>query len=141
MQPGCLWIGAASLYCSYYPEPPGIQQRWNTNDMVTQTPEGHMHFAGRCDNLLVSGGLKIDLGYVHDCLAQTGLLGAFGLLLRPHPVWGQAVHVYHTGCVDQAAIRAALEPVLPAFAIPKVWVQTQQLPVNDNGKLQPGLLG
>lgn len=106
-------------------------QTLHTHDIVEFNAQGQFRVIGRTDNVICSGGIKVQTEVLEQALAP--LLGTtFHISWRPHPQLGQQVVMLTTQPVlNITAIRAALPDV---HWMPRHYVQVPQLPLTGTGK-------
>ena len=93
-----------------------------TSDRGVLLPDGSLQVLGRMDDVIISGGEKIDLAAVQRaCDAAFGPPGAGGIavLAVPDPRWGNRIVGLTTSALDLAEVQARLEPVVGRAAVPK----------------------
>ena len=155
---GRVSIGGPSLFSGYRlrPDLNGVTRphgRWPTADRgVWKTgPDGvdRLQILGRLDDVVISGGLNVDLAEVErrarswPCL-DGGELVVIGL---PHPEWGTEVVAIReqadrgrsaASAADDGsgqALRAYLRSTLPGYAVPRRLVELDRLPRTSSGKV------
>lgn len=120
---GCLSINAP-LLCS---------EQLVTHDIVKMDEDGSFRILGRSDNVVCSGGIKIQIEEV-----ETRLLPLFGKRLmvtsRPHPKFGEALVFLTT--LSPSFVRKQLQdlPSFPLYWQPKDIIHIDQLPLTGTGK-------
>ena len=111
-----------------------------SGDTVRIDEEGYLYFIGRVDEMIKCCGYRVSPTEVEEAVYETGLVrevAAFGVA---HERLGQAVALavlpVDGDRFDEAALLAALRPVLPHYMLPhQVLVADAPLPRNGNGKL------
>ncbi len=129
---GCLVISAPAV-CA---------QTLTTNDIaeVTTSPDGSRKFriVGRADNVICSGGIKIQAEQV-ERLLDGRISVPYVVTWQPDERLGQAVTlVLEGGDVDLA--RQACDELLPRYWRPKHIVSVNQIPRTETGKLKRNFL-
>jgi O-succinylbenzoic acid--CoA ligase len=119
---GCLVIDA-SLVCP---------QVLVTNDIAKLRPDGRFRILGRRDNVVCSGGIKIQIEEV-ERLLTAHLHVPFVATKRPDEQLGEAL-VLLTESVDTAAIQAICRQVLPPYWQPRHYLHIDHIPVTETGK-------
>ena len=102
-----------------------------TNDMVALAPDGRFRILGRKDNVICSGGLKIQAEEV-ERLLRPHLRVPYLISKRPDPKFGEAVVLLTEG--DAGEARRVCEEVLPKYWQPKHYVGVLQIPLTETGK-------
>lgn len=93
-----------------------------TSDRGLLLPDGRLQVLGRIDDVIISGGEKIDLAVLQQaCDAAFGVPAAGGIavLAVPDQRWGNRIVGLTTGSLTLADVRARLEPVVGRAAVPK----------------------
>jgi O-succinylbenzoic acid--CoA ligase len=117
---GCLVIDAPEV-CS---------ERLVTND-IAELSEGRFRILGRKDNVICSGGIKIQIEEVERQL-RPHLSLPFLITKRPDAKFGEVVVLLSEGSVDEA--RAVCERILPKYYQPKVYLHVDKIPLTETGK-------
>ena len=151
-QAGELCIGGPSLARGYRNRPELTAERfipnpfhaapharlYRTGDLVRMSEDGQIHFLGRLDDQVKIRGYRIEPNEVT-------------LALHRHPAVSQCVVVgrgegeekqlvayivpSRTGPVSYAEIREFLGKTLPDYMLPSAFVTLNELPLNENGKI------
>ena len=116
----CLVIDAP-LVCS---------ERLVTND-IAELSEGRFRILGRKDNVICSGGIKIQTEQVERQL-RSHLSQPFLITKRPDEKFGEVVVLLTEGPVDEA--RAVCERILPKYFQPKAYLHVDKIPLTETGK-------
>lgn len=96
---------------------------------------------GRVDDVVISGGLNVDLAEVERAVRGWPELAGADLAVVgvPDPEWGTAVAAVVEGPARDAAelsrLRAYLRDRLPAYAAPRTLVGRESLPRTSSGKI------
>lgn len=125
-----------------------------TNDLVELYADGSFRWLGRSDYVINSGGFKVHIEQVERALEawlleyQHGHYAPrrFFVGALPHPRLGQAVVAVMEGVDDAgtdpgaltAALRTALRPALPRYAIPQQLYFVPHLQETPTGKIDRG---
>jgi amino acid adenylation domain-containing protein len=117
--------------------PPGSRM-YRTGDLGFRHADGGIVYAGRADDQVKIGGLRIDLGEV-----DTALLALPGVIDAAATAWTSPLGgVRLVGHVVEGAvavigpnIRARLARRLPAHMVPSLFCRSERLPRLPNGKL------
>lgn len=122
---GCLVISAPAV-CG---------QELHTHDLaiVEDTDHGQrFRITGRIDNVICSGGVKIQIEEVEDALRQH-LSSPFMITRRPSEKFGEEV-VMLTEDADTDAVLSVCRRVLPRYSQPKACRHVDRLPLTATGK-------
>ncbi len=101
-----------------------------TND-IAELCEGRFRILGRKDNVICSGGIKIQIEEV-ECQLRPHLSLPFLITKRPDAKFGEVVVLLTEGSVDEA--RAVCERILPKYYQPKVYLHVDKIPLTETGK-------
>ena len=124
---GCLVIDAPEV-CS---------ERLITNDIADLSlgpgPSDRFRILGRKDNVICSGGIKIQAEELERQL-RPHLRVSYLISKRPDAKFGEVVVLLTEGSVDEA--RQVCERVLPKFHQPRAYMHVDQIPLTATGKPQ-----
>ncbi|CAN7511922.1 o-succinylbenzoate--CoA ligase [Terrabacter sp. LjRoot27] len=120
-------------------DPDGV--RWfRTDDLGHFDDDGLLVIDGRADDVINTGGLKINPGVVEDAMTRhlDDVLDVVVLGL-PDPEWGEAVCaavtlVDPTGHLTTRAVRERLRGILPDAALPRRVLVLAEIPQRGPGK-------
>ena len=118
---GCLVIDAPAVH----------DGRLVTNDIAELSDKG-FRVLGRKDNVVCSGGIKIQIEEVEKLL-RPHLSESFMITKRPDKKFGEQV-VLLTEAMDMDVIRDVCQRVLPKFWQPRSFVHIDHLLMTDTGK-------
>jgi O-succinylbenzoic acid--CoA ligase len=100
--------------------------------------DGRLQVLGRIDDVVISGGEKVDLAVVQEvCDAAFGAPaeGGVAVLAVPDERWGTRVVGLTTGQLALSEVRARLEPVVGRAAIPKELRRVTAMAYTSLGKI------
>lgn len=104
-----------------------------TNDIAVIDGDGRrFRILGRKDNVICSGGLKIQAEQV-EALLRPHLSNPYLLTKRPDPKFGEAA-VLLTESADVAAVAAVCRCVLPPYWQPRRFITVAHIPQTATGK-------
>ena len=103
-----------------------------TNDVAEINEKGNFRILGRKDNIINSGGVKIQIEQV-ETLLKEHLHTPFLITSAPDAKFGEVVVLLHEAG-DEAEIRDICQEALPAYWIPKRYVQVDTLPLTGTKK-------
>ena len=122
---GCLVIDAPEV-C---PEP------LVTNDIADLSPgpgpSDRFRILGRKDNVICSGGIKIQIEEVERLLRPL-MRVPYLISKRPDPKFGEVAVLLTEGSVDDA--RQVCERVLPKYHLPRHYLHVDHIPLTETGK-------
>ena len=118
---GCLVIDAPEV-CA---------QTLTTNDIVELKSDGRFRIRGRKDNVICSGGIKIQIEEVEQILKKY-MHVPYIISKRKDEKFGEIVVLLTEG--DTAEAQTICEQVLPKYHQPKVYLHVNQIPLTETGK-------
>ena len=118
---GCLVIDAPEV-CA---------QTLTTNDIVELKSDGRFRIRGRKDNVICSGGIKIQIEEVEQTLKKY-MRVPYIISKRKDEKFGEIVVLLTEG--DTAEAQTICEQVLPKYHQPKVYLHVNQIPLTETGK-------
>lgn len=132
---GTIAIESAALFRGYWPDrrcEPGFV----TADRGRIDATGRLHVEGRGDQIIISGGEKIDPSLVETVLRMSGEFDAVAIVGVPDAEWGQVVvAVYHgAGSPDLERVKTLAREHLAPFQRPRHYVAVADWPVAGPGK-------
>lgn len=113
-----------------------------TGDQGTMDAEGYLHFVGRDDDVITSGGYRIGPGEIEDCLLKHPAVALAAAVGVPDPVRTERVKAFivlkegHRG--DDALVREIQDYVktrLAAHEYPREVAFVDSLPMTATGKI------
>ena len=102
-----------------------------TNDIAELRADGTFRIMGRKDNVICSGGIKIQAEEVERQL-RPHLRESYLITKRPDDKFGEVVVLLTEGSVDEA--RQVCERILPKYHQPRVYLHVDQIPLTETGK-------
>ena len=118
---GCLVIDAPEV-CA---------EKLVTNDIAELNVDGTFRILGRKDNVICSGGIKIQAEEVERQL-RPYLCESYLITKRPDEKFGEVVVLLTEGTVDEA--REVCERILPKYHQPRVYLHVDHIPLTETGK-------
>ena len=118
---GCLVIDAPEV-CA---------QTLTTNDIVELKSDGRFRIRGRKDNVICSGGIKIQIEEVEQILKKY-MRVPYIISKRKDEKFGEIVVLLTEG--DTTEAQTICEQVLPKYHQPKVYLHVNQIPLTETGK-------
>ena len=104
-----------------------------TNDIAEINEEGKFRILGRKDNIINSGGVKIQIEQVETILKEH--LGIpFQITAKPDAKFGEIVVLLYNKVYTEAKIKVVCEQVLPPYWTPKYYMAVDELPLTGTGK-------
>ena len=105
-----------------------------TNDIARIYPDGSFIILGRKDNVINSGGIKIQAEEVEKLL-RPFILQPFVITSVPDPRLGQAVTLLFEGQLDMEELKNKVQEILPPYERPKYIRMVDLIPQTGNGKI------
>ena len=118
---GCLVIDAPQV-CA---------EQLITNDIAEITTDGRFRILGRKDNVICSGGIKIQIEEVERQL-ESHMRVPYLLSKRPDAKFGEIAVLLTEGPIAEA--RTICERVLPKFHQPRFYLQVDHIPLTETSK-------
>ncbi|MFG1954931.1 amino acid adenylation domain-containing protein [Micromonospora sp. NPDC048830] len=149
--PGELYIGGVGVTRGYLNRPeltaemfvanpfgePG-SRLYKSGDLVRYLPDGNIEYVSRTDHQVKIRGFRIELGEIEAVLGLHPQVNNCAVLVLPDgPSQRLVAYVEpESGAGDiSEALRAYLGEKLPRHMVPSAFVCMEQLPLNQNGKL------
>ena len=117
---GCLVIDAPEV----------CPERLVTSDIAEISPQG-FRILGRKDNVICSGGIKIQIEEVESRL-RPFLRVPYLISKRPDPKFGEVSVLLTEGSIDEA--RQICERILPKYYLPRHYLHVDRIPLTETGK-------
>lgn len=129
------YLGRPDLTAEVLRIDPAGRRTLLTGDRGEVAADGTVGVLGRLDDVVISGGLNVDLAAVQTAARRT--LGSTELVALgvPDPVWGTRVVVVTTVRTSLPGLRAALAPLLAHHALPRGLARLEVLPTTSSGKI------
>ena len=108
-----------------------------TTDLAEMDDQGRFRILGRCDNIINSGGIKIQLEEVEDLLSSV-LKKPFCVTALPDARLGEKLCLLHTGGENPEALETICRHVLPKYWVPKTFLLADAIPLTKTGKIRRG---
>ena len=102
-----------------------------TNDIV-EIKEGKFRIKGRKDNVICSGGIKIQIEEV-ESLLRSHLTAPFMLAKKKDGKFGE-IAVLVTEADDLVSVEQVCRQVLPKYWVPREYLHVAKLPMTETGK-------
>ena len=101
-------------------------------EMQNSQPDSPFRILGRRDNVVCSGGIKIQMEAVEEKL-RPHISFPFMITKRPDPKFGEVVAMLIEGATIEHC-RAICQRVLPKYEQPKFFLVVDRLPLTETGK-------
>ena len=137
---GRILIRSATLFAGYRLRPDLTAEAVVDGRLHTQDrgyfDAGRLVVLGRTDDIVITGGHKVDLADVEQCVQRWAAdHGARGVVLGiPDQVWGTTIIAVSDLPGSLADLQAAVRESLPTYALPRELIYLDQLPWLASGK-------
>ncbi|MCD8194523.1 MAG: AMP-binding protein [Tannerellaceae bacterium] len=105
-----------------------------TNDIVELLPDGRFRMLGRKDNVVNSGGIKIQIEQV-EAILKPHITGDFALTAVSDPKLGQMLVLLLAFPAESNLLKEQLVNILPKYQVPKHIFHTHDIPYTGSGKI------
>jgi O-succinylbenzoic acid--CoA ligase len=135
-------VAAASLFNEYFKSDDLTEEKIKNNWFYTGDEgyideEGFLFVKNRKDNFIISGGEKINPKEIENALLEIDKITEALVFGKPDKKWGEkvcAVVVSKTK-LDISKIKKSLKQILPAYKVPKMIKQIENIPFDEMGKV------
>ena len=138
---GALRIATPARMAGYLGEAGAAPQWLPTRDLGWVDAAGHVHVAGRADDMLVSAGVNVHPLEVESHLAGCPGVREAGVTGLADPVWGDVIAAAYEGAIAEADLDDWCRGQLPAARRPRRFLRVDTLPRTTSGKLDRRALG
>ena len=104
-----------------------------TNDMAEINAKGHFRILGRKDNIINSGGIKIQIEEVEKEL-KNKVSSPFLITSAPDEKFGEKIVLLYEDEEEGEDIQRICKSTLPPYWIPKQYIKIKKLPLTETGK-------
>lgn len=113
------------------------QKMYKTGDLVEEKEDGKLYFIGRADNQIKHMGYRIELEEIEAGLIKIPYVKQCAIVHgKTSNGFSRLVAYVATGTeIEQKQLRDELRKFLPEYMIPNIFEQMQELPKNQNGKV------
>ena len=113
------------------------ERLYRTGDLGVWLPDGNLELTGRKDMQVKVRGFRIELGEIEAHLLRQSELQEAIVVVREEQPGGKRLvaFVSPAGALSAETLRERLKAKLPAFMIPSSFVPLDQMPLNQNGKI------
>ncbi len=144
--PGELCFGGDGVAAGYLDRPELTEQRfvpdpftggrmYRSGDLGRWRGDGTIEFLGRRDQQVKVRGYRIELGEVENVLLSHPEVAGAAVTARARPGGDKYLCGYYVARGPVTGLRAHLERVLPAHAVPAYLIELPELPLHRSGKL------
>ena len=104
-----------------------------TNDIAQLHPDGTFSILGRKDNIINTGGIKVQIESVEETLRSI-ISATFAITAIPHPGLGEAIVLLMEKTADIEGLSGRIASLLPRYQQPKYIRQVDAIPLTGSGK-------
>ncbi len=108
---------------------------YRTGDIVLENDKGEFVFKGRKDSIIKHSGYRIELGEIEHVIINTLKLVENGCMVYNYDKKELMFYYESHKDISVADFRGNIGTVLPNYMIPHVYKRLEQLPRNNNGKI------
>lgn len=101
-----------------------------TNDMAEIFPDGSFYITGRKDNVVNSGGIKIQIERIEEALSSV-IACKYAITSVPDPKFGEALVLLME---QEKDVEQQIKELLPKYQQPKYIRKVDAIPLTGNGK-------
>ena len=137
-QTGIITIKSNALALGYYPNLFKNNHNFSVDDLGFIDDNGYLNIIGRNSNKIISGGENVFSTEVEASILATKLVKDVGVLGLPDKHWGQAVTAVYVPInleVSHEILQNLITNKISKFKQPKHWIAVDQLPRNQQGKI------
>ncbi|WP_273444599.1 acyl-CoA synthetase [Neolewinella agarilytica] len=141
--PGEIQIKGDSVFLEYWQKPEATakaftEDGWFLTGDVAELNDGLYRILGRDSvDIIKSGGYKISALEIEAVLLRHELVDECAVVGLPDEEWGEiiAAAIVSSATPDTAELTAWLRERIPAYRLPRRWLQLDELPRNTLGKV------
>jgi malonyl-CoA/methylmalonyl-CoA synthetase len=142
--PGEIQIKGPSVFLEYWNKPEATtkaftEEGWFRTGDIAELNDGLYRILGRDSvDIIKSGGYKISALEIEAVLLRHPEVDQCAIVGLPDQEWGEIISaavVSPQSDVDFTALTAWLKEQIPAYRLPRRWLQLDQLPSNTIGKI------
>ena len=120
------------------PELPNPEIAVWSGDQVRRDADGYLYFVSRKDEMIKTSGYRVSPTEVEEVVYASGMAAQVAAVGVPHPIIGQAIVVIVQPAqptLDAEALLAHCRRELPTYMVPATVLWRDELPRNQNGKI------
>lgn len=137
-QIGQIAIESSSLALGYYPESFPKTGIFYPDDLGFLDAEGNLNIVGRSSNKIITGGENVFPSEIEAAIISTNLVTDVAVIGADDSYWGQiiaAIYVPANANISCKQIQEIIARKLTRFKLPKLWIQINIMPRNEQGKI------
>ncbi len=115
---------------------------YKSGDLVRWRPDGVLEFIGRADGQVKIRGFRIELGEIENRLLEHPSIAQVAVLPATAEDGSKNLCAYYVAALEVATpdLREHLAGLLPAYMVPSYFCPVEQMPMTQNGKIDPRAL-
>ncbi|EPR07718.1 amino acid adenylation domain-containing protein [Ruminiclostridium papyrosolvens] len=115
---------------------------YKTGDLVERLPDGSINYLYRLDYQIKISGYRIELGEIECVIMEYDNIKQAAVVVKSDNDNNQYLcAVYSTyNEISESDLKKYLKSKLPQYMIPSIFVHTEKMPVNNNGKIDRNAL-
>jgi len=151
---GEIYVGGIQLSRGYLNQPELTAQNfiknplndtdilYKTGDLARKLDDGNIEFVGRIDDQVKVRGYRIELSEIENVLREAPTVTQCAVIVQADDVFGKRLvaYVVINENFNRDGIFAYLSNKLPEYMIPQFIVKLDQMPLNNNGKVDKNAL-
>jgi O-succinylbenzoic acid--CoA ligase len=106
-----------------------------TNDLGQLHTDGSLRVLGRADDVIITGGDKVDPAVVEEVLAGAPGVTEVAVVGLPDPIWGHMVAAALVSDSSPEVVEWWCREHLPRFMVPRRWIRVDSIPRTSLGKV------
>ncbi|NOQ25909.1 MAG: amino acid adenylation domain-containing protein, partial [Bacteroidales bacterium] len=115
------------------------QKIYKTGDLASWLPDGNIEFLGRIDHQVKIRGFRIELGEIESCLLKHELVKEAVVISRKDSSSDHYLCAYIVIASEESNLKESLRThligFLPEYMIPSYFVELEEIPLTNNGKV------
>ncbi|MEL6558316.1 MAG: amino acid adenylation domain-containing protein [Bacteroidota bacterium] len=110
---------------------------YKTGDLARWLPDGKVEFLGRKDNQIKIRGYRIELGEIENALTSISGVDNGCVLAKADEYGDKSLvgYVVIDGDFNKENLQNQLLQSLPDYMVPQLWVELEEMPLTNNGKI------
>ncbi len=104
-----------------------------THDIAEIDDRGRFRILGRSDNVINSGGIKVQIEAV-EALLEPVIRSPFAVTSLPDARLGEKICLLCTGQESVESLEKVCHHVLPKYWVPRAYLRVQRIPLTETGK-------
>ncbi len=114
-----------------------LSRLYKTGDLVKYLPDGNIEFIGRIDNQVKIRGFRIELGEIEFAIKNLENVKEVVLTAKEDSNFNKQLVAYIVTDINISLeeIRVELSKLLPDYMVPSCFIQIDEIPLTENGKI------